>query len=250
MERRRAAKTAPLSLTRRAALFSRHAISTGATTNGLLGSRGVTRAAGISQQGSPGGGDDPALDFLSVLGAAPPAKVVVNEVTTVASVWTNAQFLNGAAIKGPPLSLSIAAGNVTNFVDLTTGGWGTAIQDSLNSGQTPTMANFATLADVLAGCATRVTANACDGLFVAATPPKGDAPTDTLTVAESIARYPWYQPERLFALLDAFYPVSTGRSMRTVPFMPYLNFSPSAWVFTAEVRRRRLSRRRQGDVRQ
>ena len=79
-------------------------------------------------------------------------------MTTVASVWTNAQFLDGTAIKGHALGLKIAAGNVPSFVDLATGGWGATIQDPLNSGQTPTMANFATLADVLAGCVTRVTA--------------------------------------------------------------------------------------------
>src|SRR5208282_3445585 len=135
-----------------------------------------------------GGGDNPALAFLSALGATPPAKVVVNEVTTIASVWTNAQFLDGVAIKGPALSLSISAGNVPNFVDLQTGGWGGAIQDPLNSSQTPTMANFATLANALAGCAARVTANACSGLFAAATGPTGGAPTNTLTAAESIAR--------------------------------------------------------------
>src|SRR5262249_27229166 len=56
------------------------------------------------------------------------------------------------------------------------------------------------------------------------------APTDTLTAAQSIARYPWYQPERLFALLGEFYPVPQGKTMRAVPYMPYLNFSPSAWV--------------------
>ena len=175
-------------------------------------------------------GDNPALAFLAVLGGTPPAHVTVNEMTTIASVWTHAQFLDAAAIKGPALSLSIAAGNVPNFVDFLTGGWAATIQDSLNSMQTPTMANFATLADAVAGCATRVTANACDNLFVAATPPKGDAPTDTLTAAEAIARYPWFKPERLFALLDQFYPVPAGKILRTVPFMPYLNVSPSAWV--------------------
>ena len=165
-----------------------------------------------------------------MLGGTPPAKVVVNEMTTIASVWTNAQFLDGAAIKGPALSLSIAAGNVPNFVDLPTGGWGGPIQDPLNSGQTPTMANFATLADALAGCATRVTPIACEMLFQAAKPPKGDAPTDTLTAAQSIARAPWYLPNRLFALLDFFYPVPAGKNLRPVPFMPYLNTAPSAWV--------------------
>ena len=141
-----------------------------------------------------GSGDNPAIALLTVLGNKPPAKIVINEMTTVASVWTNAQFLDGNAIKGYALGLRIAAGNVPNFVDLETGGWGPAIQDPLNSGQTPTMANFATLADLLSGCATLVTVNACDKLFIAATPPKGSAPSDTLTAAQSIARYPWYKP--------------------------------------------------------
>ena len=175
-------------------------------------------------------GDNPALTFLAVLGATAPTHVAINEMTTVASVWTNAQFLDGAAIKGPALSLGIAAGNVQNFVDLSTGGWGGPIQDPLNSGQTPTMANFATLADALAGCATRVTPNACDMLFQAAKPRKGDAPADTLTAAEGIARDPAYKPERAFALLDSFYPVPKGKHMRAAPFMPYLSFAPSAWV--------------------
>ena len=177
-----------------------------------------------------GGGNNPAIALLTVLGNTTPANVVINEMTTVASVWTNAQFLDGTAIKGPALSLRVAAGNVPNFVDLQTGGWGSAIQDPLNGPQTPTMANFATLADVLSGCATLVTADACDKLFIAATPPKGSAPTDTLTAAQSIARYPWYQPERLFALLNQFYPVPNGENLRAVPFMPYLSWAPSAWV--------------------
>jgi hypothetical protein len=177
-----------------------------------------------------GAGDNPALAFLAVLGGEPPANVTINEMTTVASVWTNAQFLDGAAIRGPALSLSIAAGNVPNFVDLQTGGWGGPIQDPLNSGQTPTMANFATLADALAGCATRVTPIACEMLFQAAKSPKGNAPADTLTAAETIARAPWYLPGRVFALLDSFYPVPIGKNLRPVPFMPYLNTAPSAWV--------------------
>jgi hypothetical protein len=175
-------------------------------------------------------GNNPSITLLAVLGATPPAKVIINEMTTIASVWTHAQFLDGTSIRGNGLGLRIAAGNVPNFVDLQTGGWGTAIQDPLNSGQTPTMANFATLADLLSGCVARVKAEACSKLFTAAMPPTGSAPSDTLTAARSVARYPWYKPERLFALLGEFYPVPQGKTMRAVPYMPYLNFSPSAWV--------------------
>ena len=187
-------------------------------------------ARGGEAQANRGGGDNPAIALLSVLGNMPPAKVVINEMTTVASVWTTNQFIDGTAIKGPALGLRIAAGNVPSFVDLQTGGWGPTIQDPLNSVQTPTMANFATLADLLSGCATRIKPDACTKLFAAATPPRGGAPTDILTAAQSIARYPWYQPERLFVLLGELYPVRAGRTMRAVPFMPYLSFPPSAWV--------------------
>ena len=173
--------------------------------------------------------DNPAIALMAVVGATPPAKVTINEMTTIASVWTHAQFFDGTAIKGRALGLKIAAGNVPNFVDLATGGYGGVIQDGLNSIRTPTMANFATLASVMAGCVTRVTADACTSVFTAATGPDGNAPTDTLAAAYSIARNAAYKPERVFALLEAFYPVE-GQKLRPTPFLPYLSRAPSAWV--------------------
>ena len=188
----------------------------------------------VARGGQPtagkGSGNNPAIALLTVLGSSSPAEVTINEMTTVASVWTHNQFIDSTGIRGHALGLKIAAGNVPSFVDLATGGWGTVIQDPLNSGQTPTMANFASLADVLAGCVTRVTADACDKLFAAATPPIGKVPVDTLAAAQSIAAYPWYEPRRVFALLEAFYPVPQGKTMRAVPYMPYLQVAPSAWV--------------------
>jgi hypothetical protein len=187
-------------------------------------------ATGGTPAANKANGDNPAIALIAVLGSKFPANVTVNEMTTVASVWTHAQFLTGTAIQGHALGLRIAAGNVSNFVDLATGGWGEAIQSPLNGAQTPTMANFATLADVLAGCVTRVTADACSNLFSASIGPKGAAPTDTLTAAQSIARAPWYQPQRIYGLLREFYQVSPANHMLAVPYMPYLNWQPSAWV--------------------
>ncbi|MET0705516.1 MAG: hypothetical protein ABWY82_01545, partial [Tardiphaga sp.] len=189
----------------------------------------------IAKGGQPGanaqGADNPAIALMTVVvGGNLPATVTINEMTTVASVWTHAQFLDGSAIKGPALSLRIAAGNVPNFVDLQTGGWGATILDPLNSTQSPTMANFATLANVLAGCVTHVTPDACPKLYTATISPKGDAPNDTLIAAQTLARFPAYQPARLFALLDEFYPVPQGKTLRKTPFLPYLSFAPSAWV--------------------
>jgi hypothetical protein len=174
--------------------------------------------------------DNPAIALLTVVGSTPLARVTISEFTTVASVWTHAQFVKGMEIKGDPLGLGIAAGNVPNFVDLETGGYGGAIQDALNSGQSPTMANFATLATVLAGCVTEIKPQACSQFFAATTPPTGKAPADTLTALEAVARYSAYRPGRVFRLLNEFYPIPPGRNLRPTPFMPYLSWAPSAWV--------------------
>jgi hypothetical protein len=187
-------------------------------------------ATGGVSAANQGAGDNPAIALITVVGSKLPAKVVINEMTTVASVWTNAQFLDDTTLQGQPLSLRIAAGNVPNFIDMETGGWGDAIQNPLNSGQTPTMANFATLADLLSGCVARVKADACSSLFAAAAPPGGGLPTNTLNAAESIALNPWHQAGKIYDLLRQFYQVSPSNHMLAAPYMPYLNWAPSAWV--------------------
>ena len=186
--------------------------------------KGGTPKAGRSK------GTNDAIRLLAVLGSTRPKSVTVNEFTTVASVWTSAQFLEGDVLSGHLLGLRIAASNVPNFVDLETGGYGSTIQDALNSAQTPTMANFATLANVLAGAVIQVTPDATTRFLDATTPRNGKVPTDTLAALEGVARDSGYKPERLFELLDAFYPVPKGRNLRPVPFMPYLTWVPSAWV--------------------
>ena len=189
----------------------------------------VVAKGGTPKAAADKGAND-AIALLAVLGAKPPKNVVVNEFSTVASAATCAQFLTGEILSGNNLGLRIAAGNVPNFVDLETGGYGATIQDALNSAQTPTMANFATLANLLAGCITRVNAEAGSNFFAVATSPTGTVPTDTLTAIETILRNPWHQPEQVFALLDKFYPVPKGKNLRPTPFMPYLTWAPSAWV--------------------
>ena len=57
-------------------------------------------AKGGQPAASKASGDNPAIALMTVVGSKPPAKVTINEMTTVASVWTHKQFLDGTAIKG------------------------------------------------------------------------------------------------------------------------------------------------------
>ncbi len=175
-------------------------------------------------------GANPAIALMTTLGPAAPSSVTINELTTVASVWTGAQFLDGGALRGHVLGLKIAAGNVPNLVDVATGGLGPVIQDPLNSTQTTSLATLNTVGALLAGCVTRARVDACERLFEAATPPGGSAPTDTLTAAEAIALHPWNAPAKLFALVDHFYPPRQGPGSGAVPFRPYLLFAPGTWT--------------------
>jgi hypothetical protein len=187
-------------------------------------------AVGGEPKAAKGSGDNSAVILMTVLGDHPPERIAIDELTTIASVWTHAQFLEGAEIKGYPLGLRIASGNVPNFVDVKTGAYGAPILDGMNGKETPTMANLGTLANVLAACVTRVKADACAAFFSAAADPRGKAPTNTLEALCSIARNPSYQPNRVFALLDQFYPAKDETQLRPTPFLPYLSKAPSAWV--------------------
>lgn len=175
-------------------------------------------------------GANQAIALMATVGVSAPEEVTINELTTVASVWTGAQFLKGEVLSGHALGLKIAAGNVPNLVDLATGGWGPAIQDPLNSTQTTSLATLNTLGGLLSGCIALVQADACERLFEASTPPGGAAPADTLSAAHAIALHPWNQPEKLFALQDYFYPAAKGPGSRAVPYRPYLLFAPGAWT--------------------
>lgn len=174
---------------------------------------------------------NPASSLMATLGTEIPEQVTINELTTVASVWTAAQFLDGDAMSGNPTGLTIAAGNVPNLVDLETGGLGPVIIDALNAPETTTLGKFNTLGLLLSACATAMP-DACQKLFDAATPPGGMAPADTLQAAQNIARYPWHNADKIFALLDAFYPVPDGKRYRDVALIPYLNYAPSSWTLS------------------
>lgn len=176
--------------------------------------------------------DNPALVLLLVLGEKPPETVVVNELTTVASAFTAARFINGQSISGNPLGLRIAAGNVPNFVDLSTGGWGKVLLDPLNSTQTTALANLDTLGSLIAAFATVANDNWRARFFKASNPTGGTTPTNTLEALAGIAREPWTSAKELYALFDEAYPQPKDGSRRAAPFVPYLAYVPDDFALS------------------
>lgn len=166
------------------------------------------------------------LTLLSLLGSQPPSNIRINELTTVASAFTAARFINGESISGNELGLKIAAGNTPNLVDPATGGWGKVLLDPINSTQNTTLANLNTLGCLIAAYGTVADDNWRARFLKASTPAGGTAPSNTLEAIHGIARSPWADPKTLYELFNAAYPQPADGSRRSAPFIPYLSYTP------------------------
>ena len=190
----------------------------------------------VAQGGTPKAdgakGPHDGLALLSILGTKLPKTATVNELTTVASAFTAARFINGEAISGKPLGLKIAAGNTPNLVDPATGGWGKVLLDPLNSTQTTTLANLNTLGSLLSAFATSGDDAWRDRFLKAATPAGGAKPKTTLEAAAAIARRPWANAKELYALFDEAYPQPKDGARRKAPFLPYLAYVPDDFMLS------------------
>jgi hypothetical protein len=182
----------------------------------------------VAKGGTPKAGHGPndAIALMALLGTKLPDRVTINELTTVASAFTAARFINGEAISGKPLGLKIAAGNTPNLVDPVTGGWGKVLLDPLNCSRTTTLATLDTLGSLISAYFTVADDAWRARFFKAATPPSGVTPKNTLEAMADIARTPWAAPKELYALFDEAYPQPKNGSRRSAPFVPYLAYAP------------------------
>src|SRR5271165_1311932 len=189
-------------------------------------------ATGGVAKASKAGGDNPAIALLSVLGSNPPASVTINELTTVASAFTHARFINGTGISGNPLGLKIAAGNAPNLVDPVTGGWGKVLLDPLNSSMTTTIASLDTLGSLITASFMVANDDWRARFYRAATPTGGATLKNTLEAMAGIAREPWADPKDLYALFDEAYPLPAPDGRRSSPFIPYLVYAPADFALS------------------
>ena len=177
-------------------------------------------------------GPNQAVALMTLLGTSFPNTITVNELTTVASTFTAARFINGEAICGNPLGLRIAAGNTPNLVDLEAGGWGKVIVDPGNSTWTTALANLNTLGSLISAFATVANDDWRTRFLQAATSIGGATPKNTLEAMAAIARTPWANPKVLYALFDEAYPQPKDGARRKAPFAPYLAYAPADFILS------------------
>ena len=180
----------------------------------------------VATGGNPGlgvGGNNPALAMMTALGRCSTVSaasfIFVDEVTTVASVYTLAPFMQDYAHIGTAsaniAALANAFGSVPTLVNTATG---VSPGSAAAAGTTVPVAEINTLANAMAACINSSGTGACTALFAATTPAGGSAPTETIGATLQIARSPLRNVASIYNMSGA-----------TVPFQPTLSGAPNDW---------------------
>ncbi len=184
----------------------------------------------LALTGNPGlasGTDNTAMALMAALGTCSSLAltypyIVIDEVTTVASVWALRPFMIDATHIGASASnaagLANAFAQVPNVVDIATG---LGLDKTTAGNGTIPRSKINTLADLLAPCVNSASgaSTACGSLFSAATPLGKTQAADTITAALYIAQNPDHEVSTLFRLLTA-----------SAPFQPQLASAPKDWM--------------------
>src|SRR5690606_34751176 len=128
-----------------------------------------------------------------------------------------AQFAERGSLGGPDPGLSNAAKMPRNLVDPATGRVAPFLAEAPNGLQTETLANFQSLASIVAGCAAR--ANNCAAFLDAATDAWGVRPRTTWEAMLLLPTAPAGDPEGVFAQIPA-----------EPAFEPVRRSAPVAWT--------------------
>jgi len=154
----------------------------------------------VATGGNPGP-TAPANSSIALMGAlgqcgllSSSTNVVINELTTVASVWALSPFMTSIANIGTSSTnaqgLTNAFATVNKLANISTGA---VSGPALPVGASIPVAKINTLADLLAACinsdGSTGNGSGCGMLFTAATV-NGAAPTDTITAAMNLAQHP------------------------------------------------------------
>lgn len=142
---------------------------------------------------------------------------VVNEITTVASSFAFAQFVDGSEVNGNTWGMVNAIQMAANMANPFSGDLAKRLLSSPNGGETSAMPTFNSLANVVANCT--VADAGCQALFSATTPVGEMPPANVMQAVANIAKYPWLNTDTIYNL-----------SLVQSGYGPALTAPPDAWT--------------------
>lgn len=160
------------------------------------------------------------IRLATIIGRSLVRKATINELTTVASAFSMAQFFQQGLLMGKPMGLDVASQMAHNLVDVHAGELARVIKNSPNADQTNTQRSLSSLANLILPCV-RDEVLACKKLYAATQLEAGVQ--NTLNALLKIAHHPANQVISLYQLSkDANF------------YTPFLNQAPDAWTLAVK----------------
>jgi hypothetical protein len=162
------------------------------------------------------------ITFLAILGKKLPEYVVINEITSVASSYSMAQFYRQGYIAGDAFRLQIAAQMYGNIVDGATGQISEVLRTPPNADETNSHRLTNSIANVLSACIQR--SGYSRRLLWTLKNELGQVPNDTAEALANLARQPAENVQNI-------YQISQSSSL----FQPRLAEQPDQWSITIKI---------------
>ena len=171
------------------------------------------------------------IELITVMAPGDRPDVRINEMTTVATAYAMAQFIDAKAISGKALPLKIAASMFRNLAMPDRGEVSQVLRRSPNGDETNARRLMATLSNVLAGCVRNGATGSCAQLFA------NTGGATTLEAAINIARKPATNVREIFALGNSVQPFQPALSALQGPDAPNELMRLDAFTIAVKVNR-------------
>ncbi len=158
-----------------------------------------------------------ALGYAGALAPWTHDSVTVNELTSVATTYAFAQFLNGDDIFGVGPGLENAAAVIANIANPETGAAGGVITDANNGANNDSYAILNTIANLVSLCAGG--GDSCSQFLSLATATDGAAPANTVQAVRNLAKNPTVALDDLTTLAQS-----------ATLYSPALTAAPNSWI--------------------
>ncbi|SIO40551.1 NHL repeat-containing protein [Halodesulfovibrio marinisediminis] len=163
----------------------------------------------------------PNLSLFAIIPIPAPSSVILNELTTIGSLWPNAQqFALKEGLQGTANGLVIGSSQVDNLINVSTGYFSKVALNSANLTQSETVARMNTLGALVSLCGANSHKGLCNEFLAI------NSSSSTLESLLKIAKAPYLQTQNYFSLFDKAFPYPKGEQRRDVNFLPYLSFVP------------------------
>lgn len=171
------------------------------------------------------GNEVPNYSTLAVSNNEQNGPVIMNEITTIGSVYPLAQFYKDGQFNGNANGFKIGSEQVQNLANINTGSFGDTVLNGANVTESQTIGRMNVMAALMSTCGANISSSCGQFLTI-------NHADNTIDAIANIAVAPYSQAKQNSDLFFGSFPVPEGQARRSTDFLPYLTWAPDDYSLT------------------